>query len=336
MLRKVQITATWRDGEREEQASVAIAVVQPPLVFVHGVWSNPKAWEDAIEPHQQRFAALGYNLWAYFDYAASNSEDPAVIARGLLGSPSLSQVVDSLLTRSAQRGTLAGRVDLVGHSMGGLVSRRYLADGGWARVRKLVTVATPHEGSPFAAWFAYFARAKQPGTPPGSMTVPPEVQANPKWRAGNTAWTNEAFTWLVRTVRSQLKLDASFFRDGPAVDALMPRSAFLQALNAADPHDQDVRYYFLYGSEPLQRADQTFWANAGIDATAWKANEVMFDTFFDHISAGGTDGVVPFASAKGAGLNIRLARPPIPVQANHVSITGAAIDRLLECLGRRP
>jgi triacylglycerol esterase/lipase EstA (alpha/beta hydrolase family) len=39
---------------------------------------------------------------------------------------------------------------LVGHSMGGLVSRAYLRRNGKARVAKLVTLGTPHRGSQLA------------------------------------------------------------------------------------------------------------------------------------------------------------------------------------------
>jgi triacylglycerol lipase len=42
--------------------------------------------------------------------------------------------------------TGATRVDLVAHSLGGLVAMEYLHDGGHDRVRRLVTIASPHAG----------------------------------------------------------------------------------------------------------------------------------------------------------------------------------------------
>ena len=48
-----------------------------------------------------------------------------------------------------RRETGAGRVDLVAHSLGGLVSMEYLHDAGPAHVRRLVTIASPHAG---VAW----------------------------------------------------------------------------------------------------------------------------------------------------------------------------------------
>lgn len=44
------------------------------------------------------------------------------------------------------RETGAGHVNLVAHSLGGLVAMEYLHDAGAGRVRRLVTIASPHAG----------------------------------------------------------------------------------------------------------------------------------------------------------------------------------------------
>ena len=49
-------------------------------------------------------------------------------------------------------GTGQPRVVLVGHSMGGLVARAYLARRGSERIARLVTVASPHHGTALARW----------------------------------------------------------------------------------------------------------------------------------------------------------------------------------------
>ena len=52
------------------------------------------------------------------------------------------------------------KVDLVGHSMGGLVARFYIEHlGGAPRVRRLVTIATPHRGTAWARVAPGFARS---------------------------------------------------------------------------------------------------------------------------------------------------------------------------------
>lgn len=52
--------------------------------------------------------------------------------------------------REALRGTLFRKVDVVGYSLGGVVARQWMADGGGDRVRTLVLLASPNQGLPLA------------------------------------------------------------------------------------------------------------------------------------------------------------------------------------------
>ena len=73
-------------------------------------------------------------------------KDNAIAARGLAG------VVDSVTSDLGPD----CEINLVAHSMGGLVARSYLESGlfnakpGHARVKRLITLATPHRGAPLA------------------------------------------------------------------------------------------------------------------------------------------------------------------------------------------
>lgn len=64
--------------------------------------------------------------------------------------------IDRYVSRLAERietvcrETGCARLALVGHSMGGLVARAYLATAGADRVERLVTIATPHAGTMLA------------------------------------------------------------------------------------------------------------------------------------------------------------------------------------------
>jgi triacylglycerol esterase/lipase EstA (alpha/beta hydrolase family) len=49
--------------------------------------------------------------------------------------------------------TGAAQVVMVGHSMGGLVARAYLGRYGGAKVRRVITIGTPHQGSVMAYMF---------------------------------------------------------------------------------------------------------------------------------------------------------------------------------------
>lgn len=61
--------------------------------------------------------------------------------------PKAAQALGALV-RQAQREEGAAQVDLLGHSMGGLIARTYLKqEGNLPSVRRLVTMATPHHGT---------------------------------------------------------------------------------------------------------------------------------------------------------------------------------------------
>jgi len=63
-------------------------------------------------------------------------------------SRSFARVVDELAEQLHRLAPEDAELDLVGHSLGGLVARWYVQElGGASRVRRLVTLATPHAGT---------------------------------------------------------------------------------------------------------------------------------------------------------------------------------------------
>lgn len=103
-----------------------------PVLLVHGIYCNAGVWQVLARSLRRRGIASLH---------AVNLEPP------LAG-------IDELAGRLAERveavcgATGADKVVLLAHSMGGLVSRAYVARlGGARRVAKLVTLGTPHQGS---------------------------------------------------------------------------------------------------------------------------------------------------------------------------------------------
>lgn len=103
-----------------------------PVVFVHGIWKDSSAFETMSSYLQQRgFQTFAINLKPNNGSVPIETlaEQLAVFVKGI-GSP----------------------VDLVGFSMGGLVSRYYIQRmGGSNHVRKFITIGSPHYGTPVAA-----------------------------------------------------------------------------------------------------------------------------------------------------------------------------------------
>jgi pimeloyl-ACP methyl ester carboxylesterase len=155
----VTLNLTATQGSNSVQSSLTLE--PPPLLLVHGVWSNAAAaWGTPENPEFLQWLGTNYptNLIETVDYGPYNSlafSDPHI--QGVfLGT------LTAALSDAANQGVAARSVDVVAHSMGGLVTRYFLdqlASSGPAStlpyltsmpVHKLITIGTPHNGSPFA------------------------------------------------------------------------------------------------------------------------------------------------------------------------------------------
>ncbi len=121
-------------------------LVRPPVVLVHGVWSSSGAWRRFwIQNNASRTTFVG-------DYENSND------ASFLDNVDNVRQFVANAVEESRDKGYATTQADVIGHSMGGLLTRLYAQDADYARpdnfdegdVRRLLTLATPHFGSSFA------------------------------------------------------------------------------------------------------------------------------------------------------------------------------------------
>jgi len=132
-----------------------VRFITPPVVMVHGLWGEPSTFnamdtylkqhylsQDAL-PSQYSSLPLENLLTARVNYHVINRAGADLKTN----SPQLRITIDHLLNTLATHGIQCGKVDLVAHSMGGLVSRQYLVENSTAQVRKLITINTPHSGS---------------------------------------------------------------------------------------------------------------------------------------------------------------------------------------------
>jgi triacylglycerol lipase len=118
------------------------------VLFVHGYGCSRGVWWKL----RRRFEAAGYTV-------ASVSLVPPYASMGRMV-PLLSRRIEEVCAATG-----AAQLTLIAHSMGGLVCRSYLARHGGTRVARLLTVATPHQGSALSRLgFGQNAREMTPGS----------------------------------------------------------------------------------------------------------------------------------------------------------------------------
>jgi triacylglycerol esterase/lipase EstA (alpha/beta hydrolase family) len=123
------------------QASPAAAPANDPVIVVNGLFGVGIAYEPLVA----RLRADGYRVWD-FELPTLGTQD---IHRS-------AQALDAFAD-GVRAQTGAARVDLVGHSEGGLVSRTYVKYlGGADEVDSLVTLGTPNYGTAIANIIRFF------------------------------------------------------------------------------------------------------------------------------------------------------------------------------------
>jgi triacylglycerol lipase len=115
-----------------------------PIVLAHGMWDTASVFEK-LKPFLE---ARGHKVYS-FDMVPSNGEAPLEV---------LAEQLANFIDRTFDPGQ---RLDLLGFSMGGIVSRYYLQRlGGLDRTDRFVTVSSPHNGTTVAE-LGFLPGAKQ-------------------------------------------------------------------------------------------------------------------------------------------------------------------------------
>jgi hypothetical protein len=145
-------------GKKTDELTRNLKVAPKPLVLVHGLWSNWRAWES-----WQNVLTTSHSYdWKAFpvgekpEKGSMNTGGEFLSAGPTNGIFENSQQLGKYI-RYAQEDRNAWHVDIVAHSMGGLISRHYIhnfmpADSpdGRPQVSHLVMLGTPNMGSPCA------------------------------------------------------------------------------------------------------------------------------------------------------------------------------------------
>jgi pimeloyl-ACP methyl ester carboxylesterase len=110
-------------------------LVRPPVVLLHGLWGSPSDMNDL----QNALRANGYQFVRAEQYPnqasfAQNAWVPQTHVRHALDA-------------AINQGLVAKKADVVAYSMGGCIAKLY---GHSSYIRRIVTIGTPHYGSPWA------------------------------------------------------------------------------------------------------------------------------------------------------------------------------------------
>jgi triacylglycerol lipase len=120
-------------GMRDRPRPTPRRAEQRTVVLVHGYMAN----KASLMPLAAFLRLRGYKQLLLFNYASSNGVEAGARA----------------LKAFLKQNVRGGRIDLIGHSLGGLVSRVYLQHlGGARRVDRCITLGTPHQGTYNAYW----------------------------------------------------------------------------------------------------------------------------------------------------------------------------------------
>jgi len=141
------------------KTEVSISLYRVPVVLVHGIWSNPQqSWVDT--KFKDTMEQSGYSVFLA-DYGPHNAEtfDPyAIPAIGNHGIDSIRNTVNFVTKSYQSSGIAASQVDVIAHSMGGLMARGFTQQPDYKSpnnfmqgyIHHLITIGTPHYGGQLA------------------------------------------------------------------------------------------------------------------------------------------------------------------------------------------
>lgn len=142
---------------------VHLTLVQPPVLLLHGLWGDETSLTSTYD-FLGAAAPWKYNPTNPADGLRTGLLRGSYVANkafdSLTNQLKMRSAVERLLEEQKSLGIVGGRIDVVAHSMGGLVSRAFTKSASYAgprnrglgTIRQIVTLDTPHEGSELARY----------------------------------------------------------------------------------------------------------------------------------------------------------------------------------------
>ena len=142
---KVEVTFDYRDDhQKHKTVTTDFDVFRPGVILLHGLLSDDGCF-SGLAGYLTRSYSPGFVLNG--DYSGSHAESffNNTFVHNVVG-----RHMNSLFAGLAGRGIISAKYDLVGHSMGGILSRMYAQEVYAKDVNRIITLDTPHSGSQLA------------------------------------------------------------------------------------------------------------------------------------------------------------------------------------------
>ncbi len=148
------IVATLADSTTPS-IEVSIEVVRSVVVFVHGFASGPETFDPMLGYLRAKGLFIDAALYAA-DYTAKS------LSQFYINNRVVPEAIDIAFDNMLKAGYVAAKATVIGHSMGGTLTRIYMQDGVFAEdnvtisepyrddILKVITIDTPHSGSQVA------------------------------------------------------------------------------------------------------------------------------------------------------------------------------------------
>lgn len=145
------------NSKKVDEMTKNLKVAPKPVVLVHGLWSNWKAWES-----WQNILTTSHSYdWKAFPVGEKPEKGLMNTGGEFLSTSKTNGIFENAqelgkYIKYAQEDRNAWHVDVVAHSMGGLISRHYIhhfmrpIEDGRPQISHLVMLGTPNMGSPCA------------------------------------------------------------------------------------------------------------------------------------------------------------------------------------------
>ena len=143
---------------------VPIEVVRVPVIMVHGLYSDPSCWHTETKGFVSWLLSVDWRnfknktgMYEYLlqsgkydsyqlytvDYESTHNE------RFETNKDIVGRAADRMTDAYLRKQYIVKMVDVIGHSMGGLLTKKYIQNHGGEKFHKVITINTPHGGSQF-------------------------------------------------------------------------------------------------------------------------------------------------------------------------------------------